>query len=290
MPLDCDACSTGAIGRVGGAARLVPRDGRRPGGRVTRRSIGWRAAMLRPGTACSPCRARPAAARACSRHRAHASAAVHAPAAHLPAPAPARTAVSDHRPGRGGASARAAGARGRHPRRTGSHAGRASTAAVSRRRPRTCASTGAPPSPHDADRRGAGPRRGSSRASHSSAAPGNCSTRCWRPSARRSRTSTSPTSSTGGPPGNRTPTPQEAQVCRPFLERQVELVAPEVVVLLGGAAAKHMLDVRRGHHAACGASGATSRSARTRRVRSPRCIPRISCARRPPSVWRGGIC
>ncbi|HKS56962.1 MAG TPA: uracil-DNA glycosylase, partial [Steroidobacteraceae bacterium] len=29
------------------------------------------------------------------------------------------------------------------------------------------------------------------------------------------------------PPGNRTPTPLEAQVCRPFLERQVELVAPE---------------------------------------------------------------
>ena len=48
------------------------------------------------------------------------------------------------------------------------------------------------------------------------------------------------------PPGNRTPTPQEAQVCRPFLERQVELVAPEVVVLLGGAAAKHMLEVAEG--------------------------------------------
>jgi DNA polymerase len=48
------------------------------------------------------------------------------------------------------------------------------------------------------------------------------------------------------PPGNRTPTPQEAQVCRPFLERQVELVAPEMVVLLGGAAAKHVLDVAEG--------------------------------------------
>jgi len=48
------------------------------------------------------------------------------------------------------------------------------------------------------------------------------------------------------PPGNRTPTPQEAQACRPFLERQVELVAPEVVVLLGGAAAKHILDVPDG--------------------------------------------
>jgi len=48
------------------------------------------------------------------------------------------------------------------------------------------------------------------------------------------------------PPGNRTPTPQEAQVCRPFLERQVELVGPEVIVLLGGAAAKHLLDVAEG--------------------------------------------
>jgi uracil-DNA glycosylase family 4 len=48
------------------------------------------------------------------------------------------------------------------------------------------------------------------------------------------------------PPGNRTPTPQEAQVCRPFLERQVELVAPEYVLLLGGAAAKHLLEVAEG--------------------------------------------
>jgi DNA polymerase len=48
------------------------------------------------------------------------------------------------------------------------------------------------------------------------------------------------------PPGNRTPTPQEAQVCRPFLERQIELVAPHVIVLLGGAAAKHILNVADG--------------------------------------------
>ena len=48
------------------------------------------------------------------------------------------------------------------------------------------------------------------------------------------------------PPGNRTPTPLEAQVCRPFLERQIELVAPELVLLLGGAAAKHIFDVPDG--------------------------------------------
>jgi DNA polymerase len=48
------------------------------------------------------------------------------------------------------------------------------------------------------------------------------------------------------PPGNRTPTPQETQVCRPFLERQVELVEPDFVLLLGGSAAKEVLGVTDG--------------------------------------------
>ncbi len=39
------------------------------------------------------------------------------------------------------------------------------------------------------------------------------------------------------PPGNRTPTPQETEICRPFIARQIELVDPDVVVYLGGAAA-----------------------------------------------------
>jgi DNA polymerase len=48
------------------------------------------------------------------------------------------------------------------------------------------------------------------------------------------------------PPGNRTPTPQEVQVCHPFLQRQIELVAPEILVLLGGAAAKQVLGTDQG--------------------------------------------
>jgi DNA polymerase len=48
------------------------------------------------------------------------------------------------------------------------------------------------------------------------------------------------------PPGNRTPTLQETQSCRPFLERQVQFVEPELVLLLGGAAAKNVLDVSDG--------------------------------------------
>ncbi len=48
------------------------------------------------------------------------------------------------------------------------------------------------------------------------------------------------------PPGNRTPTPQEVQACRPFLERQIELVDPDILVFLGGAAAKQMFDTSDG--------------------------------------------
>jgi len=48
------------------------------------------------------------------------------------------------------------------------------------------------------------------------------------------------------PPGNRTPTPAELAVCRPFLERQVELVAPHILVPLGGAAAKHLFGTDTG--------------------------------------------
>lgn len=43
------------------------------------------------------------------------------------------------------------------------------------------------------------------------------------------------------PPGNRTPTPQEVALLLPFLERHIELVDPQVVVLLGGTAAQAVL-------------------------------------------------
>ncbi|NVK34851.1 MAG: uracil-DNA glycosylase [Rhodobacteraceae bacterium] len=43
------------------------------------------------------------------------------------------------------------------------------------------------------------------------------------------------------PPGNRTPTPQEREICKPFILRQIELVEPDVIVLLGGAVAKSLL-------------------------------------------------
>ena len=48
------------------------------------------------------------------------------------------------------------------------------------------------------------------------------------------------------PPGNRTPSPEETISCAPFLNRQIELVAPDVVVLLGGVAAKSVLGLTEG--------------------------------------------
>jgi DNA polymerase len=48
------------------------------------------------------------------------------------------------------------------------------------------------------------------------------------------------------PPGNRTPTPLETEICRPFIERQVELANPKVLVTLGGPSAKVLLGAQEG--------------------------------------------
>ncbi|MBL8689921.1 MAG: uracil-DNA glycosylase [Rhodospirillaceae bacterium] len=48
------------------------------------------------------------------------------------------------------------------------------------------------------------------------------------------------------PPGNRQPTPQEIQQCLPFVVRHIELVRPDVLVLLGGTSAKTILNQTEG--------------------------------------------
>lgn len=48
------------------------------------------------------------------------------------------------------------------------------------------------------------------------------------------------------PPGNRTPTPLEAQLCLPFIRRHIALADPDILVLLGGVAAKQLLDTTQG--------------------------------------------
>lgn len=48
------------------------------------------------------------------------------------------------------------------------------------------------------------------------------------------------------PPGNRAPTPLEAELCRPFIERQIELASPKLLVALGGPAAKALTGAGEG--------------------------------------------
>jgi DNA polymerase len=48
------------------------------------------------------------------------------------------------------------------------------------------------------------------------------------------------------PPGNRTPTPQESQICLPFVLRQIELANPDILVCLGGPSAQTLLGLRDG--------------------------------------------
>ncbi len=48
------------------------------------------------------------------------------------------------------------------------------------------------------------------------------------------------------PPGNRTPTPQETQICLPFIQRQIELVNPDVLVTLGNPSTQALLSTREG--------------------------------------------
>lgn len=48
------------------------------------------------------------------------------------------------------------------------------------------------------------------------------------------------------PPGNRTPTPQETEICKPFIERQIALASPDIVVLLGAAPAAALLGTSDG--------------------------------------------
>ena len=45
------------------------------------------------------------------------------------------------------------------------------------------------------------------------------------------------------PPNNRTPTPLEVDACRPYLDRQIELIGPSIIVALGKSAATTLLNV-----------------------------------------------
>jgi len=46
------------------------------------------------------------------------------------------------------------------------------------------------------------------------------------------------------PPGNRTPTPVETQICLPFIQRQIELVGPDILVTIGQPSTGALLNVQ----------------------------------------------
>jgi uracil-DNA glycosylase len=48
------------------------------------------------------------------------------------------------------------------------------------------------------------------------------------------------------PPGNRTPTPQETQICLPFILRQIELADPDILVCMGNPSVQTLLGIKEG--------------------------------------------
>jgi DNA polymerase len=43
------------------------------------------------------------------------------------------------------------------------------------------------------------------------------------------------------PPGNRTPLPEEVEQCRPYLEEQIQIIKPRLIMALGAVAAQALL-------------------------------------------------
>lgn len=77
------------------------------------------------------------------------------------------------------------------------------------------------------------------------------------------------------PPQNRDPSPGEIEKCTPFLDRQIELIAPKAVVTLGNFATKYLLGTT---------AGITSLRGKRYRFRNAVLIPTYH----PSAVLRGG--
>ena len=77
------------------------------------------------------------------------------------------------------------------------------------------------------------------------------------------------------PPGNRDPEPDEIAACRPWLEQQLSLIDPKVVVTLGNFATKLLLETKE---------GITKLRGRTYPFRKGVLIPTFH----PAAVLRGG--
>ena len=92
------------------------------------------------------------------------------------------------------------------------------------------------------------------------------------------------------PPGNRTPTVQETQVCLPFIRRQIELAAPEILVCLGGSAVQTLLGVAGGITRARGSWFTYPCESGRGFGRWRCCIPPIRFVSRRRSASPGPIC
>ncbi len=89
------------------------------------------------------------------------------------------------------------------------------------------------------------------------------------------------------PPGNRTPSTQEVEACLPFLNRQVELLDPEIIVLIGGPASHTLLGTNEGITRLRGKWRDTEIGGKTRRVMPilhPAYLLRTPAAKR--HAWR----
>ena len=85
-------------------------------------------------------------------------------------------------------------------------------------------------------------------ASRSSARPASCSTTCCAAiGLKRGENVYIANVVKCRPPGNRNPEPDEMQKCEPFLQRQIELIQPKLIVALGRIAAENLLATRREH-------------------------------------------
>lgn len=77
------------------------------------------------------------------------------------------------------------------------------------------------------------------------------------------------------PPGNRDPKPHEAAACAPWLEGQLGLIAPKVVVTFGNVATRRLLDTK---------DGITALRGRTHPWRGATLVPTFH----PAAALRGG--
>jgi DNA polymerase len=68
------------------------------------------------------------------------------------------------------------------------------------------------------------------------------------------------------PPGNRDPQPDEIDACRPYLQRQIELIEPKVICTLGNFATKLLTRSQRGITGVHGRAQVHELGARTVRV------------------------